>query len=717
MADELITCGLVQIQLDGKGIDEAVVLMQKIVANAKKGADAVEGIGAAAKHAGTASKEAADHVGYLGRQFEDLQRRVIAGLGVIELGRFAKESFLEFAKLERGLNVTRQLVHDIGGAAGASYPEVHRFLHELGEQTGQLNSALIPAFNRLLLSFNNVKASQEALTIAARFAEAGFGDLESNATALATAFQTGVFRSLSQFGIQTKDASGKAIDFAKAIELIEAKSKTLSKTDKDAQDRLGGWARVWEAFKEQSGSAIDFVLKKYDQLAAAKQRNDDFFRERFLRDTVSKSKLVIQDEPEDSATAAATAAMRFRKEKGEDSLSEVAKKRAAELAKAETDARLKEAQELAAKIRDLEEKAAQDLLRQRIAFEEQGSQARLDIELKLNARLEAEAIRNAQAIGAKTADIAKFFAGERGRIAASKGESAAAKSARETAAGFDPRAGFAEVEAFAEEHEDKLTKIADEGTVARLKSIRDLTIDGTQERLDAEAELLRAELQAKSDAAIAAAKKDKALITAIRQAQANEEHAIDIQVAKWKEELRRMELQSNLQATQSIAGALGGLFSKHQGFAIGTAIVDTALAVSAVWAQGPQVSIYQKIAETIVATANGLAQIASIKSATVSGGGSVASASGGRAAAAPTSAPSPTFQQSGGTGQAPPSFTQGLSVAPVSPAVMSAVAGMSSVGGSSTVINIRQAFGDKRSMTKLAREITRVVNNDSSRLR
>ena len=630
MADRSILIqGLIELHLKGEGGQQAVASMTKIIAQAKE-------VEKATGNLGTGATQAAKGIGTLESSFISLGKTVAGYFAAGVVVNFLKDSYLGFARTERQALATENQIRLLGQAAqGAGFRD---FISQLSNTSGILDDDLVPAMQRALLAFKDYSAAQEVVGMAAKFAAAGIGDVGSNVEAISRFFQSGQARGLVQFGIDIKGGDEATLSLSEGLKLLRGQLALLPASFDDAQSSINAARIAWDSFKDSIGSGLDKIVSTI-QLAGTELGGSFLFFSKKDQEKIASGEKDALDQVMRDAIEAYRNKNVARTEldkQAADRQANIDKQKNAESVK--TAAKAEE--DKAAKVSELNEKSQQDLLKSRAEFYEEGSDERVALELQLLARVEAASIESAKKIGADTLAIAEFFARERGKIVASKGETATAKDARETAAEFDPRAGFEEVEKFTKEHQDVLTQTT------------------------REAAELRNEIASDS--------------------------------LRWDADVENKKTQSALQSSAAIAGALGGLFAKHKGFAIAMAIVNTALGITSVWTDAT-LSLYEKIAGTIVVAASGLAQISAIRAATLGGGGGAPS--GGGIATAPTQSAVNPGQQSRVSSQTASGFQS------------------STVQQPATVINIGTAFGDRQSMVKLSREIERVTNNNQGNLR
>lgn len=208
-------------------------------------------------HAGVLKKSADD----LGYSFSTLKTAFLGVAGATAVVELLRSSYVDFARTERQFNAIAGQLRAMGDESGLMARQVRDFINAVSEQTGILDDDLIPAYNRLLLGTKDVKAAQELLQIASRFAANGFGTVEANAERLTVAIQRGTVRSLAEFGVVTDDLVGKQDALSIALDRVREKANTLNPSLNDAQDRLNRLARAWDTVKDSIGFVIDKLLQ------------------------------------------------------------------------------------------------------------------------------------------------------------------------------------------------------------------------------------------------------------------------------------------------------------------------------------------------------------------------------------------------------------------------------------------------------------------------
>jgi hypothetical protein len=231
----------------------------------------------------------------------------------------------------------------------------------------------------------------------------------------------------------------------------------------------------------------------------------------------------------------------------------------------------------------------------------------------------------------------------------------------------------------------------------------DLAPEGSEEKVQAQLALEKARLAVSTDQKIRAAEHETEIIRVLRVAEALSIANLTKANDKLDEETARARIVRTLQSSQQIIGALGSIFQKNKAFAIATAIVNTALGITAVWKDDSLPTWYAKLAATLVVAASGAAQISAIRGAQPGGGGGSFGGSSGGVASQPTS---------------PAQNPNSASISQQSESQINALSGRVGSGSGTTVVNnIQYAFGDQQAMTKLARQLSRVNSNDQSVMR
>ncbi len=673
----IVIQGLIELHMQGKGGPEAVAAMKQILAQTKEVEKAIGGF----------SEKGAKNIGTLEAAFGSLGRTVAGYFAAGVVANFLKTSYEGFARTERQALATENQIRALGQATqGANF---RGFIDDLSDTSGILDDELVPAFQRALGAFKDYSASVEIVTLASQFAASGIGDVASNVDAIARFFQSGQSRGLVQFGIDIKGAADGTIDLNQGLEALVAQAATLGGGFHDAQRNVEDLRKAVDDFQDGAGKTLDKLIGKAfkfgDVLAEAgniifatkEQLAQLRLGEAAAKDALDQ-KAVDDFFAKPSALEASTALFAEKQVQ----IDKVANKKKAEEA-------LKIEREKQQKLEDINNATQVAILNAQIGILREGSSKRIELELALLDIQKAAAIRNVVEIQGITRDeiahsvdlISKLFAN--------------LKIAVET-----PKLAKPEDTISGEEREKRLTAIAQEGTIARLTAVRDLTIEGTQERLDAELELQQTAAEISFQRAVENEAKTVDEIIALSMQKDATLRVIGEKYDQWRLDSSRRETDQLISASQRTGHALADLFGKHKSWAIGMAIMDTSTAIMQTWADPSLGNWYVKLAATIALAAEGAVQIQRIRSASVSGGGSV-----GTSAPAPQTAIQPTHAAQGG-GQPLGSFIQ-----PMSSSQMSALSGGAS-GSPTIVVNVESGvITDQPGMSKLAREIQRQLSN------
>lgn len=237
MANDPTIKTAIEIALKGKeNGPEAIKILRQLETEARKTRKSLGDLGGQAK----GLKGPLDQLAAGARAVKAAFASIGIGLGLAALAAFLKTAISGFAQEERALNAVRFQIKALGGDVEGNTAKVEKFIASLSEQSGILDDDLIPAFNRALLVLDDVAQAQEAVALAARFAANGIGDVQGNVEKLTSAFQTGNLKSLREFGIQTKDASGNTITLAEGDQAGERAGRL---SPRETQRRAGqvGW--------------------------------------------------------------------------------------------------------------------------------------------------------------------------------------------------------------------------------------------------------------------------------------------------------------------------------------------------------------------------------------------------------------------------------------------------------------------------------------------
>ena len=198
-------------------------------------------------------KEAEAAAGSFDNQMKNLAKGVAAAVGTAAIIRFGQESVkaaLDDAAAQ--VELQRQLEASTNATA-SQIAQVEDFIKKTQNATGVLDDELRPAFATLTRFTENQTESQRLLNIALDISTATGKPLEAVSLALGKAYD-GSTTALQKLGVQTKDASGKALSFEqiqknliatfggatqKAAETTAGKMKIAKASFADMQEEIG----------------------------------------------------------------------------------------------------------------------------------------------------------------------------------------------------------------------------------------------------------------------------------------------------------------------------------------------------------------------------------------------------------------------------------------------------------------------------------------------
>lgn len=649
--------GLIQLQLEGKGPQEAVARLKEITESAKKGA--------------ASFNTAGDSVDRLGSRIESAGRKIAAFFAVGAIARWAQNAYVEFAKTERAFSSIEAQINALGQTSKLSSAGVRQFISQLTDQTGIIDDDLAPAFNRLLLTFNDVNASQRALQIAARFAASGFGTVQSNAEGLATILQTGSVRALRDFGIKLKSVEGDTIDVSEAMRLIQDRFEKLPPKIEDAQTKVDTFRKALDDMGDAAGSAMDKLFnglaKSTSKLADLSLRVGLFFQG-ITKDEFDKAK----KEADDFFTYVNSIGPQ-KPDQGKSALDKAAADRARELN--------------AAKLKQQEQDEFEAL---KTRSEYEALFAQKGVQIAADAAKKREEIRKQESQAEREILDQAFQASVEDALKRQEDDEKAAIERAQN-----------ELDAFKSFLDSKI-------------ALEDASIE--QQYADR-----LAKLQLELNEELAKVGENEAAKDLIRKKYAN----LDVALAQAKEREKRQQIRDGI---TNLTFALSTFFAKNKKVAIATAIIDTLVGANAAFRDTPG-PFWVRLAAALAALATGYARVRAIRAVNVEGGGG----EGGGGAIGPTSGGAAAGVK-GRSFDDPANDRAAYLLGRKSAADLARFHDIgfrqeaARMAGSSTsttnirqgdqVINVAYAFGDKGAMRKLARELRRAgPGADGSNLR
>lgn len=606
-------------------------------------------------------------------------------VGIGALISFARSAFVEFAKTERIFGAVENQLKALGDRAGYTGEQMRDLIGGMSEQYGILDDDLIPAYNRLLVSFGDGKAAMSALDIASQFAANGLGDVQGNAEALSQAMQTGVLRGLSKFGIQTKDATGDALELSAALVLIREKQATLGKTLGDAQDKLNQMSLLWDSVRDASGAAIDVVLTKAssfgEKMADMSKSVGLFFAGIAPAEFERDRGLTGEGLGASGAIGEATAAE-------EDPLKRLFRELDAKRAKAKADEEAADARKKA----EEDEVKRQEKLR---AVEEDRYNRKYE-QLKRIGDEERRMAEGQAALDAKADEYNR------------------ARFESEEAAALEAQAALDELKLLAAEAlNQELFDANIRAAIVQDEELERLRV----EALEREKAQKLAAVTEGSEAAFAIAKFYDAKITATHADHTKKR-------IKWAEMERDQKIQLAGQIMQDVGTILGSIFAKNKSVAIAAAIIDTIGAgIKAFYQAGGWPAGALPLAVTL---AMGYARVSQMRSTNVgsdggsSGGGSAPASSGASVARGKSGFDDPVNDRMAYLGgrrwasdfvrNTAQGFADGLDGGSRGPSSTNPAIVATGAGGTTVHIDLRGSrFADRRSMRKFVRQLRRSV--------
>jgi len=201
-------------------------------------------------------KEAEAAAGSFDNQMKNLAKGVAAAVGTAAIIRFGQES-VKAAMDDAAAQVELQRQLEASTNATASQvAQVEDFIKKTQNATGVLDDQLRPAFATLTRFTENQTESQRLLNIALDISTATGKPLEAVSLALGKAYD-GSTTALQKLGVQTKDASGKALSFEQIQKNLIATFGGA--TQKAAETTAGKMAIAKASFadmQEEIGTAL-----------------------------------------------------------------------------------------------------------------------------------------------------------------------------------------------------------------------------------------------------------------------------------------------------------------------------------------------------------------------------------------------------------------------------------------------------------------------------
>lgn len=543
------------------------------------------------KDTGKAADTVSRQLDGMGYSLKALGGTLTQAFGAAALGALIKTSIVQFAQLERSFNALKIQMEGLGINSATNLPKVKAFLEQLHNAGDGLMSETVPAFQKFLGLTKDVNAALSMVKLASNMGESGLVDFSGAVTTLTSVLSGRPARSLKELGINIQEAADGSVNAAEAMrKLFQVYNDGLSDIA-DTQDALDRQGAAWESFKVQMGALGSWLGRS---MKAAWEPVFSYWK-------------VAEKELDDLSQAAEI--KRIARHKAE--LTEGRRKAeeiAGQAAKEEAE---KQAAELAKKRSEIERTASQQLLGERIAAEEEGSQRRLDLELKLLEKKRAESIRAAREVGASTAQIEATFNLARKRLVEEHAEALrqADAEAELEHQGYLQRRAEAEQAAF--EESARLAREQFDLDQALLEQRIAMLEPHYEEALDLQREALLKQMV--EELRIRGAT-DEAAIAIMRRTRLKMQE-LERRHTKVVIDLAEQELQSKREAAalwaNTIASVHATIFGESKALAIAAAIIDTWAAANKTWAMYAYTPYgYAAVAAVIAA---GLANVARIR--------------------------------------------------------------------------------------------------------
>jgi hypothetical protein len=641
------------------------------------------------KGVGTESAKAKPQVASFSAAAKDLGsmlRNVFGALGITfaasAVANWLRDAWVGFARTERQARVVENQIRAIGQATeGAGF---RKFIADLSDTTGILDDDLVPAFQRAITTFRDYKASQEVVSMAARFAAAGIGDVAQNVQALTTFFQTGSARGLKPFISNLKEGEDGTINLEEGLAQLRSTLASLGPPLNDAQSRVLTLRTAWDGIKDTAGGVVDELLHMATSW-------------RYLTETLDptgiiRAKNALKDLKEQRDTEVYGP---IKPSPEQEALDREARERQKNLDKKALDEKAAAEQRAREEQFDAESQSLQQVLQLQIDGTKEGTAERLALEKKLIDERERYDVEHARRAGISEAGAHEAAAQDRAnrekdfaekRLAAAEAEIDALLQVQFDGAREGSEGAFLiEMEILRRRYEKAIKAADDEGRdTARIRlaweqEVANKTLAFIEQRKQAEIEAAQAVIDAERELQ-GASFEQRLILTqeqgeqwyAIQREQADADHenrvddiyrqmdaedeafrkgdteaatrkaalvvqlkAEDVKYASGTKELARSEKeykqQQYLAAAQTAVGALRTLFGDKKAFAIAETVINTAQGVS----QALTLPFPLNFIVAALVAAAGLKQVMTIRSTNPGGGGSISvGASGGGVAAA-----------------------------------------------------------------------------------
>ena len=196
----------------------------------------------------------------LGDNIGRLAKGMAGAFATQQIATFAKDAVGAAMEDAKAQQLLAQQLKASTGATTAQIAAVEDFIEKTQNSTGVLDDDLRPALATFVRFTGDATKAQDLLTLAMDISTGTGKDLGTVSTALARAY-AGNTGALARLGVQTKDASGKALEFD---EIQQQLNKTFGGQTAAAADTAAGKMAIaranFESMKEEVGMALIPVL-------------------------------------------------------------------------------------------------------------------------------------------------------------------------------------------------------------------------------------------------------------------------------------------------------------------------------------------------------------------------------------------------------------------------------------------------------------------------
>ncbi len=228
-----------------------------MASNVRKLAVEILGDASGAQKAMRSVEESSDN---LGENMKRLGKGIAGAFASQQIAAFAKDAVGAAMEDAKAQALLAQQLKATTNATADQIAAVEQFIEKTQNSTGVLDDELRPALATFVRFTGDASKAQDLLTLAMDISAGTGKDLGTVSTALARAY-AGNTGALARLGVQTKDASGKALEFD---EIQQQLNKTFGGQTAAAADTAAGKMKIaqanFESLKEEVGFALIPVM-------------------------------------------------------------------------------------------------------------------------------------------------------------------------------------------------------------------------------------------------------------------------------------------------------------------------------------------------------------------------------------------------------------------------------------------------------------------------